>query len=128
MYDGHGSTRLLTDSSGTIADRMSYDAYGIMLGGNPTNLEPPTTNLLYSGEQFDVDLQQQYLRARWYDQNDGRFNRLDPFNGNQSDPQSLHKYPYTHGNPINATDPAGLFSLSEQITNSFTINSCPPYR
>ena len=122
MYDGHGSTRLLTDSSGTITDRMSYDAYGIMLGGNPTNLEPPTTNLLYSGEQFDVDLQQQYLRARYYDQSIGVFNRFDPFSGNNNYPQSLHKYTYTHNDPVNMIDPAGLFTLPSLLTSLVNSN------
>lgn len=49
-----------------------------MLGGAPSTLDPPATTLLYSGEQFDVDLQQQYLRSRYYDQENGRFNRLTP--------------------------------------------------
>ena len=48
-----------------------------------------------------------YLRARWYDAQNGRFNRLDPFFGNLSDPQSLHKYAYVHGDPINGIDPSG---------------------
>jgi RHS repeat-associated protein len=63
--------------------------------------------MLYAGEQFDTDTQQYYLRARYYDQNTGRFNRMDPFTGNNQDPQSLHKYLYCHANPINATDPTG---------------------
>ena len=121
MYDGHGSTRLLTDSSATITDRMSYDAYGMMLRGNPTNLEPTTTNLLYSGEQFDVDLQQQYLRARWYDQNDGRFNRLDPFFGFKHSPMSLNKYLYVNGDPVNNLDPSGKVTLTELTSNIGTI-------
>ena len=45
LYDGHGSTRQLADyDSGTdtvtIADAFSYDAYGVMLGGNPTSTKP----------------------------------------------------------------------------------------
>jgi hypothetical protein len=56
-------------------------------------------------------MQQYYLRARWYDQQTGRFNRIDPFAGNNQDPQSLHKYLYAHNNPINATDPSGMFSV-----------------
>ncbi len=52
---------------------------------------------------------QQYLRARFYDPASGTFNRLDPFAGNLSDPQSLHKYLYTHGNPVMGVDPTGLF-------------------
>ncbi len=50
-----------------------------------------------------------YLRARWYDATTGRFNRLDPFFGNLTDPQSLHKYAYVHGDPIQGIDPTGEF-------------------
>ena len=53
-----------------------------------------------------------YNRARYYDQNTGRFNRIDPFPGNTEDPQSLHKYLYAHANPVNNTDPSGLLILS----------------
>jgi RHS repeat-associated protein len=76
---GHGSTRQLVDSTEAIVDTFSYDAYGIMLGGNPTPAAPAATNLLYAGEQFDLDLQNYYLRARYYDQNIGRFNPVGPF-------------------------------------------------
>ena len=63
----------------------------------------------FNGEQFDPNLQMQYLRARYYDQSNGRFNRLDPFTGNNYDPQSLHKYAYTHCNPVMGIDPSGMF-------------------
>jgi RHS repeat-associated protein len=43
-----------------------------MLGGNPAPGSSPATNLLYSGEYFDTDMQQYYLRARWYDQQTGQ--------------------------------------------------------
>jgi hypothetical protein len=39
----------------------------------------------------------------------GRFLSLDPFAGNTADPLSLHKYLYTHANPIMGVDPTGLF-------------------
>jgi hypothetical protein len=45
-----------------------------------------------------------------YDPTSGRFNKLDPFVGNTHDPQSLHKYGYVHGDPVNAVDPTGMFS------------------
>ncbi len=50
----------------------------------------------------------QYLRARYYDPASGTFNRLDPFFGNLQDPQSLHKYLYVHGDPVQGIDPTGL--------------------
>ena len=114
LYDGHGSTRLLTDNTAAIAStaRYDYDAYGIALNFNPGITNQPLTNLLYSGEQFDPGLQQQYLRARYYDQSIGRFNRLDPFEGLLDEPQSLHKYTYTHCDPVNGTDPSGLIDLN----------------
>jgi len=122
LYDGHGSTRALTggtEGTGVIAivdgvvQRFSYDAYGNALGFNPTTA---VTALLYSGEWFQIDIQQQYLRARWYDPATGTFSRLDPFAGNMHDPQSLHKYLYVHGDPVNGIDPTGELVLAVSIS------------
>jgi len=102
LYDGHGSVRHLTNNSGVITESYDYDAYGNLLGA-----VTPQTSLLYAGEMLDNNLQQYYLRARWYNPANGRFNRMDPFAGNNQDPQSLHKYLYAHSNPINYIDPSG---------------------
>ncbi|MEQ1906698.1 MAG: RHS repeat-associated core domain-containing protein [Pirellulaceae bacterium] len=85
-----------------------YDAYGNLLNMAATSA---LTSYLYSGEAFDTRINQQYLRARWYDPSTGRFTSLDPFAGNKTDPQSLHKYLYTHADPINGVDPTGQFSV-----------------
>ena len=77
------------------------------------------SSLGYSGEHFDAKAQQQYLRARFYDPANGRFNRLDPFAGNMQDPQSLHKYAYVHADPIQGVDPTGLFNA---VTVSISID------
>ena len=119
MPDGHGSTRLLTDASGTISDRYSYDAYGNGLDFTATTLNPPTTRLLYSGEQFDPDLQQYYLRARYYNPTAGRFGAQDQLNGTPDDPLSLHKYAYCQNNPVNGRDPSGNDDLESL---SFTMS------
>jgi RHS repeat-associated protein len=114
LYDGHGSTRGLTDANGVIAtvngvvQQFAYDAYGNAIGFAAAD---SITTLLYSGEWFQIDIGQQYLRARFYDPATGRFNRLDPFAGNMQDPQSLHKYLYGHGDGVNHRDPTGQFSL-----------------
>jgi len=121
IYDGHGSVRQHVDSSGSAVvyeydpdpqtpddeidyGSFDYDAYGTALTPLPT-----TNSLFYTGEQFDSSLDQYYLRARYYDPANGRFNRTDPFAGNLHDPQSLHKYTYCHNNPVNAIDPSGQF-------------------
>jgi len=95
LYDGHGSTRQLAapkDGSDRveITEYYTYDAYGVMLGGNPgtpQNPGSPATNLLYAGEQFDTNLQMYYNRARYYDQNTGRFHRISSFE------QKVSNYP-----------------------------------
>lgn len=105
-HDGHGTVRVLTDLAGAIAEIYSFDAYGNAIGFDPVTA---LTSILYSGESFDSNIQQQYLRARWYDAVSGRFNQLDPFFGNLNDPQSFHKYLYTHADPVNGVDPSGMF-------------------
>jgi RHS repeat-associated protein len=105
LADGLGSVRLLTDLSGQVSDRYTYDAYGSLLGSTGSTVNA----YRYTGEQFDPNLQQYYLRARYYDPATGRFTARDPFEGWMSDPLSLAKYPYVHGNPVNSTDPSGLF-------------------
>ena len=116
-HDGHGSVRVLYDLATTAANitqAFSFSAYGEMIAlHNATAQSIAVTNRLsslgYSGEHFDAKAQQQYLRARWYNPANGRFNRLDPFAGNMQDPQSLHKYAYVHGDPIQGVDPTGMF-------------------
>jgi RHS repeat-associated protein len=117
-FDGHGSTRALLDFTSAIIQLYSFDAYGNAIGFNPADA---LTEFLYSGEQFDSKIGQQYLRQRYYDPATGRFNRLDPFFGNLTDPQSFHKYLYTHANPVNRIDPSGLMSLGGAMMSGAII-------
>jgi RHS repeat-associated protein len=105
--DGHGSVRFLTDSTGTITDSYEYDAFGNIVGqiGNTPN------NYLYAGEQFDPDLGLYYNRARYLNTGTGRFWTQDSFEGNSSDPLSLHKYLYSGNDPINKLDPSGNVTI-----------------
>ncbi len=48
------------------------------------------------------------LRARAYSPMLGRFLQRDTFAGFTADPQSLNRYAYTQGNPVNLTDPSGF--------------------
>ena len=85
-------------------------------------VENALTSMLYSGEQTDRT-GMQYLRARYYDPANGRFNRVDPFAGNFDDPQSLHKYLYVHGDPVNGVDPSGLFYDLSGVTTGLYVGA-----
>jgi RHS repeat-associated protein len=115
--DGLGSTRFLTDSLGNVTDAYVYDAYGNTLSSSGTT----TNNYLYTGEQFDKNLGEYYLRARYYNPSEGMFTGRDPFDGMLEEPLSLNKYAYVHGNPINNTDPTGMFSVTEVLADVASI-------
>ena len=113
-HDGHGSVRVLYDVAGVIAQAFTFSAYGTMVAlhnatAQSIAVSSRLTSLGYSGETFDAKVGQQYLRARFYNPSNGRFNRLDDFAGNNQDPQSFHKYAYVHGDPIEGIDPLGKF-------------------
>ena len=55
------------------------------------------------------------MRARYMDPKTGTFLSLDPHQGNRQDPLSLHKYLYANANPVNNTDPTGMFSFGGML-------------
>ncbi len=124
LKDGHDSVRQLTSGTGAVTDHYGYDAYGIMFGGNPTQANPSTTKMLYSGQQFDSALGLYNMRARFYDPGIGRFTSMDPYAGSPQDPKSLHKYTYCEGDPVNYRDPSGMdLTLGEVIATNVVIAS-----
>ena len=110
LYDGLGSTRQLTDGSGAVTDGYLYDAYGVGLARTGSTVN----SFLFQGQQYDAASGTYYLRARYYDQNSGRFISQDPLEGNNDDPISLHRYLYGSDDPADRIDPGGQsdFSLS----------------
>lgn len=114
--DGLGSTRLLTDASGQVTDRYVYDAFGKLIAsaGNSSN------SFQFAGEQRDgtgLD----YLRARYYDSDLGRFISKDAFGGRMSSPISKNPYAYANNNPVVFTDPSGYMSSIAEATADIAI-------
>nr|WP_256446259.1 RHS repeat-associated core domain-containing protein [Hahella sp. HN01] len=118
VYDGQGSVRSLTSQTGDQTDSYHYDAFGILL-----HSEGDTPNsYLYTGEQYDASLDQYYLRARYYDQNQGRFTQMDTWPGNSGQPITLNKYLYANSDPIRFVDPSGKNGLLIGQGMGLTIN------
>ena len=76
-YDGLGSTRHLSDSLGSLTDSYDYEAFGETLSQTGSTVN----NYLFTGEQLGASLSQYYLRARYYDQGNGRFTQMDTWAG-----------------------------------------------
>ena len=102
-YDGHGSVRALTSSTGAVTDTYDYDAFGNLLHSTGTTFN----EFLFAAEQFDSDLNLYYNRARYLNVSIGRFWTMDTFEGDGESPLSLHKYLYSNGDPTDVVDPSG---------------------
>lgn len=111
LTDGLGSTRLLADDATQITDRYDYAAFGELLQqtGSTEN------SYRYTGEQYDAGLDNYYLRARYYNQNVGRFTQQDSWLGVMQDPTTLHKYLYAGNDPISYVDPTGYFFTLQSL-------------
>jgi RHS repeat-associated protein len=107
--DGLGSVRMLTDTTGLVSDTYTYDAYGMSLSNSDGSYQ-------FAGERRDAETGLDYLRARYYDPELGRFISKDAFAGFLNDPMSQHDYQYAHANPVNNTDPTGYFTLQDAST------------
>ena len=71
-----------------------------------------------------------YMRARYYNTDISRFINQDILRGSPAASQSLNRYAYCQGNPLNRTDPFGLcpqgMSTRDWIHLGLSIAGCIP--
>ena len=105
LTDGLGSVRQVVrgDSYGQVTLTESYDPYGNLL----SSLGNGVSAFGYAGQWEDYDTGLMNMRARYYDQADGRFLTKDSWQGDQYRPISYNSWLYVGANPINYTDPTG---------------------
>lgn len=111
--DQLGSTRALTDNGGGTYASYTYDAYGNLTGSTGTANNP----FGFAGQYTDGESGLTYLRARYYDPTTGQFLTRDPLAAITGSP-----YGYTAGNPLNGTDPSGMFCLGHLCTQDFRLS------
>jgi len=94
-----GTTRALTDASGSVAANLTYDSFGNVISGSAA------TRYIYTSRELDADTGLMCYRARWYDPYQGRFVSEDPIGFDGGD---VNFYSYVDSNPISEWDPSGL--------------------
>ena len=96
--DEQGSTAYVTGITGETENLYSYDGFGNILESR----EDITNRILYTGQQYDQETGQYYLRARYYNPVIGRFTQEDTYRGD-----GLNLYAYCDNNPVMYYDPSG---------------------
>jgi RHS repeat-associated protein len=98
--DWIGAVTSLSNSAGTLANTYTYDSFGKLTASTGTLTNP----FQYAGRESDTETGIYEYRARYYDENVGRFITEDPigFGGGED------FYSYVRNNPVRYVDPSGL--------------------
>ncbi len=143
--DGLGSSRIITNPSGTVCYDSDFQSFGAEVNfANTCGL-----NYKFTGQERDSESGNDHYWARYFGvttyQNGGqqyamgRWMSPDPLGGDITNPQSLNRYAYALNNPTTLTDPTGLcsdydytYTITDpetgQTTIGFHVDSgpCPP--
>lgn len=98
LTDAIGDVVGLVDNTGTEVDTYSYSPYGTSTSSTQNVPQP----YQYAGAYLDPT-GLYHMGARYYDPTTGRFTQTDPAS-------SGNLYQYGNGDPIDNTDPTGMFS------------------
>lgn len=112
-YDRRGSTVALTNAAGTVTDTYSYDPFGKLTASTGSTVQPFKYNGR-DGVMTDAN-GLYYMRARYYNPTIKRFINMDSLLGSMEDSQSLNRYAYVNGNPVDSVDPFGLSADSDGL-------------
>ena len=102
-FDALGSVVALSDAAGDTVQTYEYSVYGEVAVEDANHPNP----YMFAGVRYDIEIGLYYNRARYYNPFTGRFLQTDPvgYEGN------INWYNYCSNNPLNLTDPLGLFPV-----------------
>jgi RHS repeat-associated protein len=100
------------NASGSVVGAYSYDAYGLV----SENSGSATTSIGFAEGYTDETTGLLYLVHRYYDLSSGQFLSVDPKLSLTNQP-----YAYTNDDPLNGTDPTGLYTHGYCVELSASI-------
>ena len=103
LYDGRNSVTGILTETANLTNSYQYDSYGNLTSGTADGVN----YYGYNGESTNVKTGLQYLRARYYNAENGTFTTEDSDLGTTENPLTRNRYAYTSNNPVNYDDPTG---------------------
>ena len=100
--DHLGTPQIMTNDSAAVVWEANYTPFGEA----DITVETVTNNLRFAGQYYDHETGLHYNYFRDYDPELGRYIQSDPIGL----AGGINTYAYVEGNPINYTDPLGLWS------------------
>jgi RHS repeat-associated protein len=117
LHDRLGSVRQVVNDQGQVRNYYTYQPFGeVFAAENTENVSNP---FKFTGQWFDDEIDEYHLRARQYFPRITRFTTRDPISGKFQEPLTLHKYLYCGNDPLNLTDPAGLWYVDLNYAYSY---------
>lgn len=109
--DHLGSVIALTDGTGVVLERLSYDPWGKRrnLDGTdaPDTLVEVTDRTGFTGQEAMDPVNLVHMNGRLYDPITARMLSADPTVPEMTNPQALNRYAYVLNNPLGYSDPSG---------------------
>jgi RHS repeat-associated protein len=121
--DHLGSTRVATDTTGTVLRRHDYRPFGeplpTGLNGRSAKYADLKNTLRFTGKERDAETGLDYFGARYMSSAQGRFASPDAAGPDLTNPQTFNKYRYALNNPLRYVDPNGLYE--EDVHRDLTV-------
>jgi RHS repeat-associated protein len=109
--DHLGSVAIITNETGAVVERLSYDAWGKRRQPNgqddPAGSVTSETTRGFTGHEQLDDVGLIHMNGRVYDPLLARFGTPDPMTESPFSTQGWNRYSYVGNSPLNFTDPSG---------------------
>jgi RHS repeat-associated protein len=132
VYNGHGDVVALVDATGTSKATYKYDEFGVLTTNTetfPNNIYNWTNPYRYDGAEqvrFDSETGLYWMSVRAYDPTLGRFITHDPLGRLAAQGMDFQPYVYASNNPVNKTDPSGMWSPRYLIDGEYAARGPTP--
>jgi RHS repeat-associated protein len=119
LHEDHlGSVSVVTNSVGTVIERMAYEPFGKRRNVNGATdvygtLTPATTDRGFTEHEGMDEVGLINMNGRVYDPALGRFMSADPNVPYPNLSQSYNRYSYVQNNPLGGIDPSGFVDYTE---------------
>jgi len=127
LHDRLGSAREIINKNGQVVNHYTFGPFGQTIESSSDGSPATGDGFMFTGQYFDSEIGQYYLRARQYDPQLMRFTARDPLAGKFNEPLSLHVYLYCQNEPVNRIDPTGLWGpkVHNKIIDAYFREAIP---